>query len=227
MDAFDDTDLALMKFGVGQPVPRKEDPTLLRGEGRYTDDVNLPGQVYAVMVRSKIAHGILKGIDTKAASAMPGVLAILTHADLEAAGFGPLKCADEHPAARRLADEDAAAPIARQGQGALCRRSGGLRRGRDGGAGQGCRRSRRARHRGAAGRHHAGRCAEAGRAADPRRGAGQPGARLPLRRRRSGEEGLRRSGARHAAGDRFQPHRRQPDGAALGDRLLRSPRPSV
>ena len=92
MDAFDDTSLALMKFGVGQPVPRKEDPTLLRGQGRYTDDINLPGQAYAVMVRSRIAHGVLKGIDTKAASAMPGVLAILTHADLEAAGFGPLKC---------------------------------------------------------------------------------------------------------------------------------------
>jgi carbon-monoxide dehydrogenase large subunit len=93
MDALSDNDLALMKFGVGQPVPRKEDPTLLRGEGRYTDDINLPGQAYAVMVRSKLAHGVLKGIGAKAASAMPGVLAILTHADLEAAGFGPLKCA--------------------------------------------------------------------------------------------------------------------------------------
>ena len=92
MDALNDADLALMKFGVGQSVPRSEDPKLLRGEGRYTDDVNLPGQAYAVMVRSKIAHGILKGIDTKAARAMPGVLAIYTNADLEAAGFGPLKC---------------------------------------------------------------------------------------------------------------------------------------
>ena len=92
MDAFDDTSLALMKFGVGQPVPRKEDPTLLRGQGRYTDDINLAHQAHAVMVRSRIAHGVLKGIDAKAASAMPGVLAILTHADLEAAGFGPLKC---------------------------------------------------------------------------------------------------------------------------------------
>ena len=92
MDAYDDTALALMKFGVGQPVPRKEDPTLLRGEGRYTDDINLPGQAYAVYVRSRLAHGILKGIDTRAASAMPGVIAILTHADLDAAGFGPLKC---------------------------------------------------------------------------------------------------------------------------------------
>ncbi len=92
MDASTDTDLALVKFGVGQPVPRKEDPTLLRGKGRYTDDINLPGQAYAVMVRSRLAHGILKGIDATAARAMPGVLAVLTHADLETAGFGALKC---------------------------------------------------------------------------------------------------------------------------------------
>ena len=87
MDALSDNDLALMKFGVGQAVPRKEDPTLLRGEGRYTDDINLPGQAFAVMVRSKIAHGVLKGIDIQAARAMPGVLAVLTHADLDAAGL--------------------------------------------------------------------------------------------------------------------------------------------
>jgi carbon-monoxide dehydrogenase large subunit len=92
VDTSSDNDLALMKFGVGQPVPRKEDPTLLRGEGRYTDDINLPGQAHAVMVRSRIAHGVLKGIDLAAARALPGVLAILTHADLAAAGFGPMKC---------------------------------------------------------------------------------------------------------------------------------------
>lgn len=92
MDVFDDVSLSLMKFGVGQPVPRKEDPTLLRGEGRYSDDVNLAGQAHAVMVRSPIAHGVLRGIDIETASAMPGVLAILTAADLEAAGFGPLRC---------------------------------------------------------------------------------------------------------------------------------------
>jgi aerobic carbon-monoxide dehydrogenase large subunit len=92
MDSFDDTGLALMKFGVGQSVPRSEDPKLLRGEGRYTDDINLPGQAHAVMVRSRIAHGVLKGIDVSEAKTMPGVLAIYTNADLEAAGFGPLKC---------------------------------------------------------------------------------------------------------------------------------------
>ena len=92
MDTYDDTELALMKFGVGQPVPRMEDPTLLSGRGRYTDDVNLEGQAHAVMVRSRVAHGILKGIDPTAARAMPGVLAVYTAADLDAAGYGPLKC---------------------------------------------------------------------------------------------------------------------------------------
>lgn len=92
MDSFDDTGLAFMKFGVGQSVARTEDPILLRGEGRYTDDINLAGQAYAVMVRSRIAHGHLRGIDATAALAMPGVLAILTGGDLDAAGFNPLKC---------------------------------------------------------------------------------------------------------------------------------------
>src|SRR5215212_9512661 len=63
-------ELALMKFGIGQPVPRVEDPKLLRGEGRYTDDLNLPGQVYAVMVRSPHAHGVIRNIETDTARAM-------------------------------------------------------------------------------------------------------------------------------------------------------------
>ncbi|MGI8526081.1 MAG: xanthine dehydrogenase family protein molybdopterin-binding subunit [Pseudolabrys sp.] len=90
-DKTDDAALALMKFGIGQPVPRTEDPVLVRGEGRYTDDVNLPGQLQAVMVRSRDAHGIIRNIDTKTARAMPGVLAIYTAADLT--GYGKLKCA--------------------------------------------------------------------------------------------------------------------------------------
>src|SRR6202034_4243714 len=82
--------LAVEKFAVGQSVPRKEDPTLLRGQGHYTDDVSLPGQAYAVMVRSQNAHGIIRGIDTQAAAKMPGVLGVYTGADLQ--GYGPLKC---------------------------------------------------------------------------------------------------------------------------------------
>ena len=55
------------KYGIGQPVSRKEDPILVQGQGRYTDDVKLPGQAYAAMVRSSIAHGVIKSIDTSAA----------------------------------------------------------------------------------------------------------------------------------------------------------------
>src|ERR1700730_10119265 len=87
---YDPQSLALMKFGIGQPVPRSEDPMLVRGEGRYTDDVKLAGEAYAVMVRSRVPHGVIKHIDTSAARAMPGVLGAYTGADL--AGYGTLKC---------------------------------------------------------------------------------------------------------------------------------------
>lgn len=93
----DTADLALMKFGVGQPVSRMEDPKLLRGEGRYTDDTNLPGQAYAVMVRSRHAHGAIRAIDVSAACALPGVLGIYTSAELSAAGVGSMKCGITFP----------------------------------------------------------------------------------------------------------------------------------
>ncbi|MEP3114385.1 xanthine dehydrogenase family protein molybdopterin-binding subunit [Nisaea sp.] len=88
----EDNQLGMMKYGIGQPVTRSEDPKLLRGEGNYTDDVNLDGQAYGVMVRSPYAHGTLNGIDIAEAKAAPGVLAILTGADLDAAGLGTMKC---------------------------------------------------------------------------------------------------------------------------------------
>src|ERR1700732_1669863 len=89
-DYVDQTMLELDRFAIAQPVPRSEDPVLLRGEGHYADDVNLPGQAYAVMVRSGYAHGILRGIDAAAARAMPGVPGVCPGADLGAAGIGPL-----------------------------------------------------------------------------------------------------------------------------------------
>src|SRR6187549_3235937 len=89
-DRTTETALSLTKFGVGQPVRRSEDPTLVRGQGRYTDDVSQPNQAYAVMVRSRDAHGVIRSIDTADAKAMPGVLAVCTAADLT--GYGPLKC---------------------------------------------------------------------------------------------------------------------------------------
>ena len=87
-----ETAIALQKYGVGQPVRRKEDDTLVRGKGKYTDDFNLSGQAYAWMVRSSHAHGIIKGIDTSAARAMPGVLGVWTGTDLIAAGYAPFLC---------------------------------------------------------------------------------------------------------------------------------------
>jgi aerobic carbon-monoxide dehydrogenase large subunit len=82
--------LAIEKFAIGQAVPRVEDPMLLRGHGRYTDDVSLPGQAFAVMVRSRNGHGLIRAVNTDTARKMPGVLAVYTSADLE--GYGPLKC---------------------------------------------------------------------------------------------------------------------------------------
>src|SRR6266566_4556977 len=84
--------IALQKFGVGQPVRRKEDDTLVRGKGKYTDDFNLPGQAYAWIVRSSHAHGIIRGIDIAAAKAMPGVLGVWSGTDLAAANYNPFTC---------------------------------------------------------------------------------------------------------------------------------------
>src|SRR5215475_5484691 len=90
MNLHNNNQWSLTKFGIGQPVLRSEDPVLVRGEGRFTDDVSQPGQAYAVIVRSRHAHGILRGIDADAARQMKGVLGIYTAADL--AGYGTLKC---------------------------------------------------------------------------------------------------------------------------------------
>ena len=70
-----------MKFGVGQPVTRVEDRRFVTGTGQYSDDIQLPGQRYAVFVRSPFAHARIKGIDTTAAVAAPGVVAVITAAD--------------------------------------------------------------------------------------------------------------------------------------------------
>jgi carbon-monoxide dehydrogenase large subunit len=84
--------IALQKYGVGQPVRRQEDDTLVRGNGKYTDDFSLPHQAYAWMVRSSHAHGIIKGIETAAAKAMPGVFGVWTGADLALANYNPFTC---------------------------------------------------------------------------------------------------------------------------------------
>src|SRR6267378_4606425 len=76
------------KFAIGQSVRRVEDARLLRGLGRYSDDVDLPRQAYAALVHSPFAHARIVGIDARAALKSPGVLAVLTGADLAADGVG-------------------------------------------------------------------------------------------------------------------------------------------
>src|SRR5207247_8597665 len=76
--------------GIGQPVLRKDDARLLVGAGCYSDDVNLPGQAYACFVRSPHAHARIRAIDTAAALAIPGVIAVLTGEDAAADGMKPV-----------------------------------------------------------------------------------------------------------------------------------------
>ncbi|MGA8402684.1 MAG: xanthine dehydrogenase family protein molybdopterin-binding subunit, partial [Stellaceae bacterium] len=83
-------DLDEDRFAIGQPVPRGEDPVLLRGQGHYSDDFSQPRQAYAVMVRSPYAHGVIRGIEIEEARAVPGVLAVYTAADLAAGGIVPM-----------------------------------------------------------------------------------------------------------------------------------------
>jgi len=86
-----DTATTRSQYGIGEPIQRKEDPRLLRGQGRYTDDTNLPGQAYAYILRSSVAHGNIKSIDTAKAKAMPGVLGVYTGEDLK--GYGTIQSA--------------------------------------------------------------------------------------------------------------------------------------
>jgi len=79
-----------MRFGSGAAVRRVEDPALVQGQGRFTDDFTLPGQAYVAFVRSTCAHGRIVAVNTDEARAMPGVLAVFTGADLAAAGVKPL-----------------------------------------------------------------------------------------------------------------------------------------
>ncbi len=82
----------MTKFGAAQGLRRVEDPRLLTGRGRYTDDITLDGQTYAYVLRSPHAAARINGIDAEAARGLPGVLAVYTAADVEADGIGGLPC---------------------------------------------------------------------------------------------------------------------------------------
>ncbi len=80
------------QFGLGQAVARKEDARLVTGRGRFTDDLQPPGCARAHFLRSPHAHARILSVDCEEARRMPGVLAVLTAAELDAAGIGPLPC---------------------------------------------------------------------------------------------------------------------------------------
>jgi carbon-monoxide dehydrogenase large subunit len=80
-----------MKFGTGQSIKRSEDVRFVTGHGQYTDDIHLPGTAAGYVVRSPHAHAKLGAIDASEALKMPGVLAVVTAKDLDAAGVGPLQ----------------------------------------------------------------------------------------------------------------------------------------
>ncbi len=75
---------------IGKPLPRKEDERLLTGRGQFSDDFSLPGEAYAVMVRSPYPHARIVAIDATDARAMPGVLGVFTGADCLADGLKPI-----------------------------------------------------------------------------------------------------------------------------------------
>jgi len=79
-----------MRFGIGQPVTRKEDPRFLTGRGRYVADIDLARQAHAVFIYSAHAHALIRIVDKSAAEQMPGIYAVLTGADWTADGLGTL-----------------------------------------------------------------------------------------------------------------------------------------
>src|SRR5437764_8306499 len=78
---------AVQSHGLGEAYKRKEDARFIRGQGKYVDDVQLPGMLYGAIVRSPSAHALIKHIDSSQALQVPGVVTVITGKDLEAAGL--------------------------------------------------------------------------------------------------------------------------------------------
>ena len=194
---------------------------LLRGEGRYTDDLNLPGQLHAVMVRSRVAHGHLRGIDLSEAATMPGVLAIYTAADLQSAGIKPM-------AANVAGANHDGSPVPKPTQYALA--TDKVRYVGDPIAvvvAETAKQAKDAAEMVFADIDGLPAVTDAAAAARPRcpatlrRGARQPAHGLAVRRRRPGRCRLRPRRPCHRVADSQQSHRGLRDGAAFGDRRVR------
>ena len=77
----------------GSAIKRREDPRLITGQAKYTDDLVLPGMVHMAVVRSPYAHARIKKIDAAKARGLKGVIAVFTGQDMKDAGFGNIPCA--------------------------------------------------------------------------------------------------------------------------------------
>src|SRR5919108_5339835 len=77
----------VQKHGLGEAYKRKEDARFIPGQGNHVDDVQLPGMLFGDIVRSPYGHALIKNIDTSEAMKVPGVLAVITGKDLDAAGL--------------------------------------------------------------------------------------------------------------------------------------------
>lgn len=99
------------RFGSDDDSLRSEDAPLLTGAGRFVDDIRVPGQTYGAFVRAMVGHGMLRGVETAAALAMPGVLAVLTGADLKAAGLGDIPPAITFPGKDGMTMASAPKPV--------------------------------------------------------------------------------------------------------------------
>ena len=210
----------------GEKIKRTEDPRFLRGDAKFIADIDLPGMLHMAILRSPHGHALIKRIDPSAALKLPGVVRVVTAADL--GDMMPLPCAwkpgggvesyfPPHP-------EDRAAgvqPGPDQGQGPLHRRRGRGRGGRDADPGPRCPRRHPRRLRAATRCHHAEGGHRRRGAAAARDGPEQPQRPLYLRRQgrhRPGDRG----GRRRRPPVHAQPaHHQQPDRAARRGRHLR------
>ena len=105
--------IVVEKFAIGQSVRRVEDPRLVQGYGRYSDDVNLSNQAYAFIVRSPHAHAAIRSIDTSAARRASGVLGVFTGEDLAKDKLGKGKASDlQFAKGKTVPDKRAATRIA-------------------------------------------------------------------------------------------------------------------
>ena len=214
----------MKQFGIGQPVRRVEDRRFITGRGNYLDDITRPRQAYAFMLRSPHAHARIRAIDTTAAAAAPGVLAVFTGEDLARDGLGTIPCLsavtnrDGSPSVLPPRPAIAGDRVRHVGDTVAMVVAESLAAARDAAeliAVDYEPLARRGRHRARS---------RAGAAAGVGRGAGQSLLRLGGRRRRRGRAGDDRGAPPHRARARQQPHRRQFDGAARRHRRIRSGR---